>query len=173
MAGNESQSAKIQNKHIEWLKLPKHWKFSNFADKHVVQNNENSNIRTEISVHSPKLSFLTVCINIIRGMIRKFAEKCYKIAMLLSITIKIHRYKQPFIANCLKFKLRKCASVVWARGAAVTSFRWNRPYIPLGCFLGLKLVAVFELISILTESNVPSFFEHNVRFFMLFRCTVY
>ena len=35
----------------------------------------------------------------IRGVIRKFAEKCYLIALLLSIAMKIHRYKQPFIAS--------------------------------------------------------------------------
>ena len=36
---------------------------------------------------------------IIRGVIRKFAEKCYQIALLLSISMKIHRYKLPFIAS--------------------------------------------------------------------------
>ena len=43
-------------------------------------------------------------------------------------------------------------------------FAGTGPYVPLGCFSGLKLVVVFELIGILTESNVPSFFEHNMRF---------
>ena len=36
---------------------------------------------------------------IIGGVIRKFAEKCYQIALLLSISMKIHRYKLPFIAS--------------------------------------------------------------------------
>ena len=36
--------------------------------------------------------------------------------------------------------------------------------VPLGCFLGLKLVVVLEVIGILTENNVSSFFEHNMRF---------
>ena len=43
-------------------------------------------------------------------------------------------------------------------------FAGTGPYVPLGCFAGLKLVAVFELIGILMESNVPSFFERNMRF---------
>ena len=38
------------------------------------------------------------------------------------------------------------------------------PYVPLGCFLWLKLEDVFKLIGILTKSNVPSLFEHNMRF---------
>ena len=38
------------------------------------------------------------------------------------------------------------------------------PSVPLGCFLGLKLVVVFELIGTLTKSNVPSIFEHNMRY---------
>ena len=35
----------------------------------------------------------------VRGVIRKFAEKCNKIALLLLILMKIHRYKLPFIAS--------------------------------------------------------------------------
>ena len=46
----------------------------------------------------------------------------------------------------------------------MTSLRWNLPICTLGCFSVLKLVVVFELIGILTESNVPSIFEHNMRF---------
>ena len=42
------------------------------------------------------------------GLIRKFAEKCYLIALLVSISMKIHRYKLPFIASWLKLKFRKC-----------------------------------------------------------------
>ena len=36
------------------------------------------------------------------GVIRKFAEKCYQIALLLSIAMIIHRYKLPFITSWLK-----------------------------------------------------------------------
>ena len=46
----------------------------------------------------------------------------------------------------------------------MTSYCWNRPICTPGLLLGLKLVVVFEFIGILTESNVPSFFEHNMRF---------
>ena len=50
----------------------------------------------------------------------------------------------------------------------MTSLRWNRPICTPGLLLrlkpGLNLVLAFELINILTESNVPSFFEHNMRF---------
>ena len=34
-----------------------------------------------------------------RGVIRKFVEKCYLIALLLSIAMTIHRYKLTFIAS--------------------------------------------------------------------------
>ena len=47
----------------------------------------------------------------------------------------------------------------------MTSFRWNWPTCTLGCFSGLKLVAVFEMIGILMQSNIPPFFEHNMRYF--------
>ena len=30
---------------------------------------------------------------------RKLAEKCYKIALLVSFVMKTHRYKLPFIAS--------------------------------------------------------------------------
>ena len=53
----------------------------------------------------------------------------------------------------------------------MTSLRWNRPKCNPGLFL--KLVVVFEMIGILTESNAPPFFEHNMRFFMLSRCAMY
>ena len=43
-------------------------------------------------------------------------------------------------------------------------FAESGPTVPLGCFLGLKLVVVLEFICILMESNVPLFFEHNMRF---------
>ena len=33
----------------------------------------------------------------------------------------------------------------------------------IGCFSGLKLVVVFELIGIFNGNNVRSFFEHNMR----------
>ena len=46
----------------------------------------------------------------------------------------------------------------------MTSLPWNRPICTPGLLLGLKLLVVFELIGILTESNVLSFFEHNMRF---------
>ena len=46
----------------------------------------------------------------------------------------------------------------------MTSLRLNGPICTMACFFGLKLVVVFELIGILTESNAPSFFEHNLRF---------
>ena len=36
--------------------------------------------------------------------------------------------------------------------------------IQLSCFSGLKLILVFELIAVLTESNGQSFFEHDMRF---------
>ena len=42
------------------------------------------------------------------------------------------------------------------------------PSLPLGCFSGLKLIVVFELIGILTKSNVPTIFEHNMRFLCYF-----
>ena len=37
------------------------------------------------------------------------------------------------------------------------SLCWNQPLCTLGCFSGLKLKVVFEMIG-------PSFFEHNMRF---------
>ena len=47
----------------------------------------------------------------------------------------------------------------------MTSLRWNRPICTPGLRFGAKkLIVVFELIVFLTESNVPSFFEHNMRF---------
>ena len=45
---------------------------------------------------------------VLRGVIRKFAEKCNYIALLLSIAMKIHIYKLPFIKSWLKLKLSKC-----------------------------------------------------------------
>ena len=46
----------------------------------------------------------------------------------------------------------------------MTSLHCNRPICTPGLLPGLNLVVVFELIGFLTESNVPSFFEHNMRF---------
>ena len=46
----------------------------------------------------------------------------------------------------------------------MTSLRWNRPICSPRLILELKLVVVIELIDILTESNVSSFFEHTLRF---------
>ena len=102
----------------------------------------------------------------IRGVIRKFAEKCYKIALLLSIAMKIHRYKLHFIANWLKLKFWKCdvRRMSTRRRCDVTLLETAHPWVSMGCFSGLKLVVVFELIGILMESNVPSFFEDNMRF---------
>ena len=39
--------------------------------------------------------------------------------------------------------------------------------VPLGCFSGLKLVVMFELIGNLLQSNVTSFFEYNMRFYVI------
>ena len=39
---------------------------------------------------------------------------------------------------------------------------------PIGCFSGLKLEVVFELICIFNGNNVPSFFEHKMRFLCYF-----
>ena len=100
----------------------------------------------------------------IRGVIRKFAEKCYYIALLLSIAMKIHSYKLPFITSWLKLKFRKCdvRRMSMRRPCDVTSLE------PLGCITEIKLVVVFELICILMESNFLSFLEHNMRFLCYF-----
>ena len=57
--------------------------------------------------HNVAASLVILVFSIVRGVIRKFAENCYLIALLLSIAMKIHRYELPFIASCLKLKLRK------------------------------------------------------------------
>ena len=49
----------------------------------------------------------------------------------------------------------------------MASFCWNQPSVALGYILGLKLEIVFELIGILTVSNVQSFFKHYVSFFFV------
>ena len=45
----------------------------------------------------------------------------------------------------------------------MTSLRWKRPICTPGLLLGAKLVVVYELIGILTESHVPSLSKHNMR----------
>ena len=47
----------------------------------------------------------------------------------------------------------------------MTSLWWNRPICNPGLLLVAKLIVVYEF---LTESNVPSFFEHNN--IMMFLC---
>ena len=44
----------------------------------------------------------------------------------------------------------------------MTSLCWNQPICTPELFL--KLVVVFEITGILTESNIPPFFKHNMRF---------
>ena len=39
----------------------------------------------------------------------------------------------------------------------MTSDAGTGPSVSLGCFSGINFVVVFELIGIITESNVPSF----------------
>ena len=52
------------------------------------------------TVESLSLFYLLLYLDLyIRGVIRKFAEKCYYNALLLSIAMKIHRYKLPFITS--------------------------------------------------------------------------
>ena len=48
--------------------------------------------------------------------------------------------------------------------AVVTSFRWTRPICTPGLLLGAKFVVVLEMIGILMESNLTSFFEYNIGF---------
>ena len=55
-------------------------------------------------------------------------------------------------------------SDVRARGKVVTSFRWNRPICTPGLLFGAKTRSLCFVIGILTESNVLSFFDHNMRF---------
>ena len=43
--------------------------------------------------------------------------------------------------------------------AVVTSFHWTRPICNPGLPLGSKFVVVFEMIGILMESNLSSFFS--------------
>ena len=50
----------------------------------------------------------------------------------------------------------------------MTSLRWYLPMCAPGLLLRAKTRSCVELIGILTESNVPSLFEHNISFFMLF-----
>ena len=44
----------------------------------------------------------------IRGVIRKFAEKGYKIVLLLSIAMQIYKFKLLLFESLLKLNFRKC-----------------------------------------------------------------
>ena len=92
----------------------------------------------------------------------------YYITLLLFIALKIPRYKLQFIASWLKFKFRECdvRRMSTRRRCDVTLLETAHLY-PWVASWGLQLIVIFELLGILTESNIPPFFEHNMRFFYL------
>ena len=51
--------------------------------------------------HSDSVTFFFVVnfLSLVRGVIRKFAEKCYKIVLLLSIAMEIHKLKLLLFAS--------------------------------------------------------------------------
>ena len=101
----------------------------------------------------------------IRGVIRKFAERCYKIVLFLLIAMKIHKFKLLLFMSWLKLNFRKCdvRRISTRRRCDVTSldpghlYPWVVSWVQ-NSYWCLNWLVIFK------ESRFPSFFEHNMRF---------
>ena len=78
--------------------------------------------------------------------------------------MRIHIYKLLFITSGLKLKFRKCGVRRMSTKRCCDLTLLEQAHLYPGLILGLKFVVVFELIGIFKESNVLSFFGHNMRF---------